>query len=153
MHWCSDCTDLANIQRCAFFFNHKQRIPTELVQSLTGICLMCMLMHVFAQDATGFSLPVLMNRECSWRKMCFVFLPRFIYWLINYTVFWEIEMVHVKIKGKYSGGTQYGKQLEHLKIKRGNRNDQEFLKEWISSSSSKQMKMYLLGSIGKDGFW
>lgn len=68
-------------------------------------------------------------------------------------MFWEIEMVHVKIKGKYTGGTQYGKQLEHLKIKRGNRNDKEFLKEWISSSSSKQMKMYLLGSIGKDGFW
>ena len=45
--------------------------------------------------------------------------------MINCTVFWEIEMVHIKIK-EQSGRTQYGKQLEHLKIKEGSRNDKEF---------------------------
>lgn len=48
------------------------------------------------------------------------------YIMINCTVFWENEIVHVKIKEPQSGRTQYRKQLEHLKIKGRNRNDEEF---------------------------
>lgn len=63
-------------------------------------------------------------------KMCFMFLlDLFIYLfyiMINCTVFWEIEMVHVKVKEQQRERTQYGKQLEHLKIKGGNQNDREF---------------------------
>lgn len=59
-------------------------------------------MRMFAEGATGLSLPVLENREASWRKMCFVFLLRFIYLffyiMMNCTVFWENEIVHVKKK-------------------------------------------------------
>lgn len=61
--------------------------------------------------------------------------------MINCTVFGEIEMVHGKMKEQQSERTQYGKQLEHLKIKGGNRNDKGFLKELIYSSSSRQTKL------------
>lgn len=50
----------------------------------------------------------------------------FIYFLctvMNCTAFWEIEMVHVTIKEQQSAGTQFGKQLEHLKITGGKRSD------------------------------
>ena len=35
--WCSDWTDLTNLQRRAFSFNLKQEIPAELNQFLTVI--------------------------------------------------------------------------------------------------------------------
>lgn len=92
---------------------------------------MHLLLHIYAEGASGLSLPVLEDRGVSWRgKKCFVFQLRFTYFLfiyfctmINCTALWETEMVHVKIKEQQNGETQFGKQLEHLKIKGGNRND------------------------------
>ena len=87
-------------------------------------------MHVNAEGATGFSLPVLEDGEVSWREkqMCFVFLLRFTYlfifcMMINCTVFREAEMLHATVKEQQSRRPQFGKQLEHLKIKGRNGND------------------------------
>lgn len=144
LDWCSDWRDPAHLQRRAFSFTRKQRTPAELGQCRTLIWLMHLVMHLFAEGATGFSPLCLRTGRFPGEKraLCFhsgSFIYLF-YIMINCTVFWENEIVHVKIKEPQSGRTQYGKQLEHLKIKGRNRNDKEFEEELISSSSSQQTK-------------
>lgn len=55
-----------------------------------------------------------------------LFTYLFICAMINCTVFWEVEMVHVKIKAQPLRRAQFGKQLEHPQIKRERRKRRSF---------------------------